>query len=598
MTFETFQTQLLQCQTPEECDAFLRQQLHEIRPLFYGLTRAELKERRFFFADLFYQFANMATTEHMRRQGLPPSVLALLILFISFFERAGLFPALHAAANLLPPDSSLHCRVEAIFQYKNITDASSNYIARFNTIMGHLQRAWQDGTPQVRAQCEDLAIEYYAEAILESHRVGLDLREDMQRLFRDPQAARTFPFLGSQRFAGILVLEDEPLQRERAATRSRIVEALHAEACSLAPEVLLLQAAYEHLAEEIPDAQELSDLPDYLDARLAQLGARYNPQHQVVRVGLNADDDRNRTYLGTYFPRSFVEIRNILTELCSIPAVADAFAQKDVIRILDIGSGTGGSTTGGILAIAEAIDDDVPIEVTSLDGNADALAKQRAVLETISGQIPNPLTTNLIQSAFPTDIDGFVQTLQTFASAEGPKYDLVLFWKHLSEYYNTNYAQANGIVQHALQIASTLLVPNGLCCTLDLTTTDNGVEYFAMTLNREANAYDISPGATMTTILPLPCARHSRTCRLANCYTQRVFLVNHRLRRNDYSKVAYRVFAPNAFAASIVATYMNHASYRVNAHRPEEACLGGSIGVVRENCPSGYTGFFSGRRRQ
>ena len=597
MTLEDFQTQLLQCQTTEECDAFLREQLHEIRPLFYGLTRDELRERRFPFTDLFYKFANTGMAEHMRRQGLPPSAMALLVLFISLFERAGFFPAMLAAADLLPPDSSLRFRAEAVFQFKNITDASSDYSSHFNSIMSHLQRAWQDGTPQVRAQCEDFAIEYYADAILESRRVDLDLRAGMQRRFRDPLSVRTYPFLGSQRLAGILDLEDGPLQSERAATRSRIVEAFHAEACSLVPEVLLLRPADEHLAEETPDAQAHTDLPDYLDARLAQLGARYNPQHQVVRVGLNADDERNRDYLGTYFPRSVIEIRNILTELCSIPAIADAFAQKDVIRILDIGSGTGGSTAGAILAVVAAIDEDVPVEVTSLDGNADALAKQRAILETIDEKIPNPLTTNLIQCAFPAEIDGFVQAFQAFATAHGPRYDLVLFWKHLSEYYNTNYAQANGLVRHALQIASTLLVPYGLCSVLDLTTTDNRVEYFAMTLNREANTYDASPGATMTTILPIPCARHARTCRHAGCYTQRVFRVNHRLRRNDCSKVAYRVFAPNNYAATIVTTFTNHAAYRVNAHRPGEACSGGIIGAAGENCPSGHTGFFAGRRR-
>jgi hypothetical protein len=145
-------------------------------------------------------------------------------------------------------------------------------------------------------------------------------------------------------------------------------------------------------------------------------------------------------------------------------------------------------------------------------------------------------------------------------------------------------------------IASTLLVPNAVCCVLDLTTTDNGVEYFSMTLNRKANAYETAPGATMTTILPLPCARHARTCGLAQCYTQRVFAVRHRLCQNDISKVAYRAFAPNQFAATIINTFTRQPAYRVNARRQNEACHGGAIGAARQSTPSDFTGFFAGRK--
>ena len=598
MTFGTFKSQLLQCQTPEECDAFLKKQLHEIRPLFYGLTQKELRECRFHFSDLFHQFSNTTLSKHTRAEGLPPSVLSLLILFISLFERAGLYSELAAITEILPSNSSIRWRTEAIFKYKYITDASCDYTTRFDDIMRLLQQAWQNEAAPIRTQCEDLIIEYYTEAILESWKAGIDIRKALQARYLDPNTIRTYPFLPYRRLAGILSLGDESLLRERMATRSRIVESLHAEACSLVPEILLFQAPEEHLAEGTPDVQEFKTLPDFLENTLTRLGAHYNPQHQVVRIGLDADDIRNRNYLGTYFPRSVLEAQNILSELFTIPPVADAFTQKDNIRILDIGSGTGGSLTGAILAVVDSIGTTVPIEVTSLDGNADALNKQQEVLNAVREHIPCPLIFTFVQNKFPTAIDGFVEEFQAFARTEGPKYDIILFWKHLSEYYNANFAQANGIVKHALQIASTLLTPNGICCVLDVTTIDNGVEYFAMTINRESNEYATSADATMATILPLPCARHAQSCRLTKCFTQRIFIINHRQHLNDSSKVSYRVFAPRSFAAPIIATYTDQVDYRVNAQRPQEACAAGIIKKASQDSPSGFTEFFIGRRNK
>lgn len=596
MTLAELQQALARCPDITTCSAFLMGNLHEIRPLFYGKTSDELHSTKFEYENAFLALASSSLGQQIATDpDQPPQVTALLILFLSLFERARLHDDVLSVANLLPA-GSLRLRAQAIFEYRSIYDAEKEYPSRFEGILTLLEQASDHVSPEQRANCEDLLIEYYAEAILESLNAGVNVRKEMQIRFCDPSASAKFHLLRSPRICRILTLQTEPLRRERAATRSRIVEAFHCEACALVPEVLLLQAADEHLGDERPDTQQYKDLPPFLDDRLAELGAVNNPQHQIVRVGLNADHVRNLAYLGTYFPRSVIESQNIVTEILSIPMVAAAFAQKDVIRILDIGSGTGGSTAGAVLAVAHAISSKIPIEVTSLDGNEDALHKQMAVLETLAEHIQCPLLPTVTHLSFPTDLDGFVKGFSSFALAEGPRFDLILFWKHLSEYYNTSFVHANGIVRQALQIASTMLVPNGLCFVLDLTTTDNGVEHFSMTLNREANAYDSTPGATMTTVLPLPCARHARTCRHNSCYMQRIFVANHRLCKREISKVAYRVFAPNQFAATILGTFTQQPDYRVNAHRGYEACRGGAISMAREASPSGFTGFFEGRR--
>jgi len=63
----------------------------------------------------------------------------LLIFFLSLFEKAQFYNSILAVADLLP-DGSLRCRCQAIFRYKYITDASSDYIAHFDSILQDLQK--------------------------------------------------------------------------------------------------------------------------------------------------------------------------------------------------------------------------------------------------------------------------------------------------------------------------------------------------------------------------------------------------------------------------------------------------------------------------
>lgn len=137
-----------------------------------------------------------------------------------------------------------------------------------------------------------------------------------------------------------------------------------------------------------------------------------------------------------------------------------------------------------------------------------------------------------------------------------------------------------------------MLTPFSLCVLSDVTTTDNGYEFFAQTLNRESNEYESTSQAIMRTIIPLPCATKSTTCRAQTCYTQRRFEVVHRLANHDVTKIAYRVFAPTSFANSITATFVKQVAYRVNSAHPDEACFKGVKVPFSSDAQCGYTGFF------
>lgn len=371
------------------------------------------------------------------------------------------------------------------------------------------------------------------------------------------------------------------------------MEDFHDQACLLVPDALLMKIADEFVGEtEIPE-QTYTQLPDFLDDLLERMNAAYSPQYRSIsRTFSDADEQQNRMYLGTYFPRTVIESWNIFTELLSIPVIQAAFRQKDIIRLLDIGSGTGGAVVGALLALDGWGQCEATVAITALDTNQTALAKQGEILDSLRDHLAFNLDFELRCRQLPCDLEGFIPAFSAFLDQEGHRYDLVTCWKSLCEFYNAGFAPAQGIIRNLLSLVSQVLVPNGLCVVADITSTDNGVEHFAITLNREANEYDAAPDAKAHTILPLCCGSRTKTCELG-CYTQRRFRVSHRFATHDQTKIAYRVLAPNPFWHSITASFNDHEAYRINAAKPDQACANGRKCLIRGLIPCGYTGFFA-----
>jgi len=594
VTLAELQNAILCCSDVAECDEYLRSVLDEIRPLFYGRTRSELCAHH---GHLEYEDAIFSVAASPVGQALasgtscPASILALLIFFMSLFERVRLYAALYTVADLLP-DCHLRHRAEAIFQYKNITDANVDFEQRFDTILFHLQSAWNDGDDDSRQQCLDLLQEYFLDAVVETQVAGIDIKARMQSLFQSGDAQSKYPILAKTQVQQTVMCSFADAARSRAAIRSRIVESLHAEACRLAPDMLLPRPLDEATGDESPTTQAHTQLPDFLDTQLRSMGARYEQQRGKARTNFDADSDKNRIYLGTFLPRSTIESWNIFSELLSMPVINAAFAQKDAIRMLDIGSGTGGAVIGFLLALRSWGRCTIPVEITSMDINEDALEKQKAIVEAIATELPFALHHNIRLTSLPFDLEGFVPSFSSIAEDAGPRYDVVTCWKCLCEFYNVNFAQAQGIVRHTLDLASRMLVPYGLCVAADVTTHDNGFEYFSMTLNKEANEHDCLADAVARTVLPVPCASVSTSCAVRKCFTQRRFRVSHSLATNDGTKVAYRVLAPTDFATSITSGFRDRPAFRVNAARPHEACCKGSKRSMAGSLPCGFTGFF------
>lgn len=70
-----------------------------------------------------------------------------------------------------------------------------------------------------------------------------------------------------------------------------------------------------------------------------------------------ATEEDVKVYLGTYYPRSFIEAYETFHDLCNVQIVKDMFQNKREINIVDVGSRSGWYLSGIIYALREILRD-------------------------------------------------------------------------------------------------------------------------------------------------------------------------------------------------------------------------------------------------
>ena len=356
----------------------------------------------------------------------------------------------------------------------------------------------------------------------------------------------------------------------------------------------MIATGYLTTSRIAPTPTGTSDIPKYIEHTARQLGARYAPDHNAVRSNLNADDWSVKSYLGTYFPRTVFEFKTIIGEMLEHSAIQGSLKKTRPLRILDLGSGTGGAWIGLALAVEQAqMAADLSIE--AIDGNATALAVQKSFAQAITTATGMHIDLNTRQVTLGITRKGFFADLSNALSALVGKFDVVLVSKHLSEFYENNLQESPGIIQDALRLLSGVLTKEGFLVVLDLTTQTKGSgTFFPITMAREVASYIRNTQSGVRPVLPVPCAMHmaSSCAGIGSCYTQRKLTFFHGLAtpgylRPEITKIAYLVFSPNGHADQICSTYPVGVAYGVNANKPFVACKAGRI-VNSPGCVNGY----------
>ena len=91
----------------------------------------------------------------------------------------------------------------------------------------------------------------------------------------------------------------------------------------------------------------MCEFPEWLDNYIFNiLKAKYSPDYIRFEYNLNLNKDEVLIYLGTYFPRSYIETNSLFTEFSNAVNYTKAIEHKSELKILDLGCGTGGEILG------------------------------------------------------------------------------------------------------------------------------------------------------------------------------------------------------------------------------------------------------------
>lgn len=257
-------------------------------------------------------------------------------------------------------------------------------------------------------------------------------------------------------------------------------------------------------------------LPDWLDNLIFKdLGANYCPQRSDMT---NIDDNKVETlnYLGTYFPRSYAEAYCIFSEYFSKHKAE--WNQKEELSIFDFGCGTGGEIIGLLTVLDEIFPNMKKVRIVALDGNQNALRLYEKVLSVFKNQTNIQIENN----SAPIYIDDFYD-LRIIDNVLNKKFDIIISFKAICEFVTKDQFEQQNPYEHIANFLLPKLRNNGIFLLEDVTSYNNtSQEWLPKMMDKGLNSTNCS----------IFCKNEG--------YNQ-TYLITHSQRRNDKSKVAWRM---------------------------------------------------------
>jgi hypothetical protein len=287
-------------------------------------------------------------------------------------------------------------------------------------------------------------------------------------------------------------------------------------------------------------------LPGWLNEHLFHsLKAMYAPNPQAVERSFGFDPGLLRTYLGTYFPRSYAETFCIFSALFENKHIAQRLSQCVPLRILVIGAGTGGDTAGLLTALHKHLPGIREIDLTAYDGNRYALTFCDSIIRTLKSEHTITITWrphlwNFIENGFPKIEKA---------------YDVILTSKMLNEIMHQGYRRP---YYDFAKICLPMLTESGICAMIDVTIPIED-QFIPKLMNNQINEAlsDLaSEGEMFATLLPELCRKSTPDCQcdfVSYQFSVRYFIDPIRLITNK-SQVIYRVLAREILATTAQVT--------------------------------------------
>ena len=297
------------------------------------------------------------------------------------------------------------------------------------------------------------------------------------------------------------------------------------------------------------------DLPNWLDRYLFfDLGAKYSPNHSRFEYNLNLNTGEIKVYLGTYFPRSFVEVKSIFEEFSQNSNYLSLVGERTSVSILDLGCGTGGDLFG-LLSFLEKYEPSLEsVKLLAIDGSQMALR----FFEKIMAEFKKHSRLKIDYRIGPVFIES-ENDLNLISDVLSDKYDLILSCKAICEMLAKRRIKNKAYKQTASMLSSKL-TDKGIILIEDVTIKSPATEKFIpYMLNAELNEF-VAENDEFATIYPTACKDKESKC-INGCFFKKEIRVTHSAKNNDISKIIYRLIGKKPFAENIVVSSKGKTKY-------------------------------------
>lgn len=207
----------------------------------------------------------------------------------------------------------------------------------------------------------------------------------------------------------------------------------------------------------------IATLPNWLDLLVFnRLGGRFCKSNSDMTV-IDWDKGEILNYLGTYFPRSYVESRHIATR-----QVLSTFSGKTALSILDFGCGTGGELIGLLTNIDAYLPIVESVQIVALDGNHHALRLFEKVLDEFRKYSRLKITNHIAPITIDDSLD-----LTVLDEIITGSFDIFVSFKAICEFVTKDQFEGNNPYKTIVETYLPRLNDDGLMILVDVTTYSN-----------------------------------------------------------------------------------------------------------------------------
>lgn len=286
------------------------------------------------------------------------------------------------------------------------------------------------------------------------------------------------------------------------------------------------------------------ELPSFIDQYIFnKLNAKYAPDFEKFNKNLGHNTEDVLEYLGTYFPRSFIESHLIFENIFENQTIYSFYQKQEDINILDIGSGTGGNLSGLLFSFIERFGTNYNFNIFVVDGNQEALKILGRIVQKFQLEYDLRISVRSNYITFETIHDLYQGVKEHFES----KFDFIVSSKMINEIIVEDRNAYYDLYEYFIEE----LKDRGLFILIDVTAKIKEWDYIPIILNKQTNQFITNHKEDFKTLIPTSCSVHETNCS-HNCFSNQLFSVTHSNKQSDLSKITYRVVGRIDFVESIL----------------------------------------------